>query len=475
MVAPRKAPTLGAELLGRRSECAQLDQLLHDVHAGQSRVLVVRGEAGIGKTALVDYLVAKAVGFRVARAAGVESEMEFAFAGLHQLCAPMLDRLGSLPAAQGDALRTALGLGTGDAPDRFLVGLGVLGLLSEIAEERPLVCVIDDAQWLDRASAQIIAFVARRLLADPVGLVLSVREPSREDEFAELPSRVVEGLADDDARLLLDTVIPGRLDEPVRNRIVAETHGNPLALLELPADLTSAELAGGFALPDARPVASRIEQSFRRRVQSLPPDTQQLLLTAAAETLGDVALLWRAAGQLGIGADAAAPAVAAGLVELGTRARFRHPLVRSAVYRAADLRDRQVIHRALADATDPHVDPDRRAWHRAHAAVAPDEAVANELEQSADRARGRGGVAAAAAFLQRATELTPDPARRGARALAAAEAKLDAAAPGSASELLEMAELCPLNAIQRARLARLRAQILFARRRGSDAPSLLLD
>jgi DNA-binding CsgD family transcriptional regulator len=308
-----------------------------------------------------------------------------------------------------------------------------------------------------------------------MALVFAVREPGEESELGNLPVMVVGGLNDSDARALLDSVVPVRLDEQVRDRIVAETRGNPLALLELPLGLTAAELAGGFGRPDARPLASVIEQSFLRRVQSLPLDTQRLLLAAAAEPVGDVPLLWRAAERLGIGEGAAAPAEAAGLIEFGVRVRFRHPLVRSGTYRAATSPQRQEIHRALAEATDPQTDPDRRAWHRAQAAVGPDETVAGELERSADRAQGRGGIAAAAAFLERASELTPDPARRGARALAAAQAKFEAGAPDSAYELLAAAEISPLDELQRARLARLRAQIVFARRRGSDAPPLLLD
>jgi len=438
-------------------------------------VLVLRGEAGIGKTALLEYLVERASGCRIARAAGVESEMELAFAGLHQLCAPMLDRLERLPGPQRDALGTAFGLSTGEPPDRFLVGLAVLSLLAEVAEEEPLICVVDDAQWLDQVSAQTLMFVARRLLAERVAVVFAVRERSDEDELAGLPELVLDGLSDGDARALLDSVIRGPVDERVRDRIVAETRGNPLALLELPRGLTPAELAGGFGLPDTMPLASRIEQGFRQRLQPLPLETRRFLVTAAAEPVGDASLLWRAAERLGIGADAAAAAEATRLIEIGTRVRFRHPLVRSAVYRSASFRERQDVHRALAEVTDPESDPDRRAWHRAHATLAPDEDVAVELERSAGRAQARGGVGAAAAFFERATELTPDPARRGARALAAAQAKFEAAAPDAAYELLATAEVCPLDALQRARLERLRAQLTFARRRGSDAPRLLLD
>ena len=369
------------------------------MRSGQSRVLVLRGEAGIGKTALLEYVVERAAGWRIARASGVESEMELPFAGLHQLCAPMLDGLDRLPGPQQDALRVAFGLQEGATPDHFFVALAVLSLLAEAAEARPLVCLVDDAQWLDRGSAQALAFVARRLLAERIAMVFAVREPDPADVLAGLPELVVKGIADGDARALLASALPGMLDERIRDRIVGETHGNPLALMELPRGLTPAELAGGFGLPDRDPLPGRIERSFRRRFESLPPDSRRLLLTAAAEPIGDVTLLWRAAERLGIAPDAAAPAEAAELITLGARVRFRHPLVRSAVYRAAPVRERQEVHRALAEATDPEADPDRRAWHRAHAAAALDEAVAAELERSAERARRRGGVAAAAAFL----------------------------------------------------------------------------
>ena len=387
----------------------------------------------------------------------------------------MLDRLEHLPSPQRDALSTAFGLSAGPPPDRFLVGLAVLSLLADAAEEQPLVCIVDDAQWLDRVSAQTLAFVARRLLAERVGLVFALRESGDEHVLEGLPELVIEGLAADDARLLLDATIPGPLDERVKARILGEAGGNPLALIELPRGLTPAELAGGFGLPDARPLASRIEHTFLQRVQTLPRDTQLLLLTAAAEPLGDLGLLWRAAELLGIGGTAGRPAEAAGLIELGLRVRFPHPLVRSAVYRASDPSDRRDVHRALADSTDPVVDPDRRAWHRAHATATPDEAVAAEMARSADRAQGRGGLAAAAAFLQRAAELTPDPAMRVERSLAAAQAKLDVADVASASDLLAAAELGPLDELQRARLERLRAEIAFTSRRGRDAPPLLLE
>lgn len=446
-------------LRGRRSECEALDRQLERIALGQSSVQVLRGEAGVGKTALLEYVAERASGYRVVRAVGVQSEMELAFAGLHQLCAAMLDRVDGLPGPQREALRLAFGLDDGRTPDPFVVALAVLSLLSDAAEATPLVCLIDDAQWLDRASAQALAFVARRLLAERIAMVFAVRESSDAPELAGLPEQVVVGLADSDARLLLASGVPGRLDERVRDRIVAETRGNPLALLELPRGMTPAELAGGFGLPDAGPLTGHLEHTFVGRVRSLPSDSIQLLLIAAAEPLGDVTLLWRAAEQLGIGPEAAEPAEAAGLVELGARVRFRHPLVRSAAYRAGSTGDRQRAHRALAGATDADADPDRRAWHRAHATTGLDEAVAAELERSAAGAQRRGGAAAAAAFLQRAAELTPDPARRGVRAIAAAEAKLEAAAPHAASALLATADLCPLDDYQRARAQRLRACI----------------
>ena len=464
-----------AGLLDRGRERDVLDRLIAETRAGQSRVLVLRGEAGIGKTALLGYLSDAAEGCRIARAAGVESEMELAFAGLHTLCAPMLGRLGHLPIPQRDALNTAFGMSAGPPPDRFLVGLAVLSLLADAAEEQPLVCIIDDAQWLDRVSVQTLAFVARRLLAERVGLVFALRESGGEHELQGLPELLIEGLAAEDARRLLDATIPGPLDAPVRHRILGEADGNPLALLELTRGGRPLAVAGGFGLPVEVPLSSRIEQGFVRQLEPLPAETQRLLLLAAAEPLGDVPLLWRAAELLHIGREAAGAAEAAGLVEIGARVRFRHPLVRSATYRAAPAPERREVHRALADATDARLDPDRRAWHRARAADGPDETVAGELERSADRAQDRGGLSAAAAFLQRAAELTPDPAMRVKRSLAAAQAKLDVADAVSASDLLAAAELGPVDELQRARLERLRAQIAFTSQRGRDAPPLLLE
>jgi DNA-binding CsgD family transcriptional regulator len=398
--------------------------------------------------------------------------MELPFAGLHALCAPMLGALPGLPGPQRAALSTAFGLDAGPAPDRFMVGLAVLSLLAEVAEEAPLLCIVDDAQWLDRVSAQTLAFVARRLLAERVGLVLGVRADGEDHAFAGLPELVVEGIAAPDAGALLDATVPGPLDGRVRERILAEAAGNPLALLELPRDHS---LAGGFGLPASMPLLSRLEQGFARQLEPLPDDTRRLLALAAAEPVGDVTLLLRAAGLLGIGPEAAGPAERAGLIDIGARVRFRHPLVRSAAYRAASVPVRRTVHGVLAEATDPGFDPDRRAWHRAHAAAGVDEAVADELERSAGRAQSRGGIAAAAAFLARATELSPDPAGRGRRALAAAQAKFESGEPQAAEQLLAVAEACELDADQRARLAHLRAQFAFVLTRATGGPGLLVE
>ena len=460
------AAAVAPGFLGRTSEREVLDRLLATVSGGQSAVLVIRGEAGIGKSALLRYAARAASDFRVAQVTGAEAEMELPFAGIHQLCAPLLDRLDALPQPQQDALNVALGLAAGPVPDRFLVGLAVLGLLSAVAEERPLLCVVDDAQWLDAASGLTLGFVARRLQAESVAIVAAVREPNPRHDFDGVPELLVRGLTDEDARALLMSALRSPLDDRVRDRIVAETRGNPLALLDLPGSM-----AGGFEVL-ATDLPRQLEDHYLQRAGELPEATQRLLLLAAAEPMGDAALVWRAARILGIERSAVAPAEDAELVEIRAQVRFRHPLVRSAAYRAAAAPERRAAHQALAEAID---DPDRRAWHRAHAVVGVDETVADELERSADRAQARGGAAAAAAFLARAAELTPDPAESGRRALAAAHAKFDAAASDVALDLLATAERAPLDELQRARLERLRAAIAFARRRGSDAPALLLD
>jgi DNA-binding CsgD family transcriptional regulator len=460
-------------LIGRDAERGALDRLLEDVRRGASRALVVRGEAGMGKTALLEYVAGRASDCRVVSVAGAEAEMEFGFAALHQLCGPLLDHVDAVPAPQRKALHVTFGMGAGPVPDRLLVGLAVLSLLAEVAAERPLVCLIDDQQWLDKASAQVLAFVARRLGTESVGLVFGARTPSA--ELTGLAELVVGGLADDDALVLLRSVLTGPVDERVRDRIVAETGGNPLALLELPRGLTAAELAVGFGMAGAAALPGGVEESFRRRAEALPPEARRLLLVAAAEPLGDPALMWRAAVLLGIGAAAARPAADAGLAEYGARVRFRHPLVRSAAYRAAAVRDRQQVHGALAEATDRETDPDRRAWHLGQAALGPDEGVASELERSAGRAQARGGLAAGAAFLDRAATLTPDPAQRAGRALAAAQASHHAGAPDRAIVLLDLAEAGLYDAAQQAQVAVLRAQLSFTMTRGGDSVSLLLN
>jgi DNA-binding CsgD family transcriptional regulator len=463
----------GAQLIGREREREALDRLLNGVRGGRGGVLVADGEAGVGKTALLEYAVEVAREFRIARTSGVEGEMEFPFAAVQQLCSPFLDFWDRLPQPQHEALGVAFGLITGPAPNPFLVGLAVLGLLSEAAEERPLLAVVDDAHWLDHASARALAFVARRLLAEKIALVFAAREPG--DLLAGLPELHVLSLGHRDARTLLESALPARLDEHVLERIVAETRGNPLALLELPRGLSPTQLAGGFGVPATVPLSASIEESFTRRLAHLSGDARCLLLVAAADPVGDPALVWRAAQQLGIPESVAETIEAEGLLELGARVAFRHPLVRSAVYRAAGLKERRAVHRALADATDPEIDPDRRAWHRAQAASMPDEDVAAELERSAGRAQARGGLAAVAAFLERAAALTPDPTHHAQRLLVAAGAQRDAGDLEAALGLLGDVEAELLDELGRARVDLLRAQIALEQRRGDDAGRLFLS
>lgn len=461
---------------GRASECETLDRVVDGVRVHRSQVLVLRGESGIGKTTLLDYLETRASGSRILRVAGIESEMELDYAGLHQLCAPMLGRLSDLPDAQHEALSIAFGASTGAGPDRFRVSVAVLNLLAHFAEKQPVVCLIDDAQWLDRTSALVLSFVAHRLLAEAVALVFAVREPSDPSALSGLPTLEVQGLGAADARALFDAAIPWRIDERVKERIAAECRGNPLALLEVGRAHALARLGGGYAATDAAPAVSRIERSFREQVRTLPDETRRLLRMAAAEPLGDLALLWRAAARLGIPDDAVDPAEAAGLIELrGGRVYFRHPLLRAALHSLGTVAERRGMHAALADATDPAVDPDRRVWHRALAALEVSEELASDLEASASRAHARGGLVAEAAFLERAALSTPDAVQRAGRLLAAAAASYEAGMFDAAHELLVRADGEPLDELQRTRVARLRARIVFARRRGGDAPPLLLD
>ncbi len=470
---PTRTQPPGAQLLGRQRERAVLAGLLDGARAGEGGVLVVHGEPGVGKTALLEWMVEEGRQLRVLRADGVEGEMELPFAALQQLCSPILDRSEGLPDPQREALNVAFGLSAGPAPNPFLVGLAALGLLSEASEQRPLLCVVDDSQWLDRASARALAFVARRLLAENIAFAFTAREVG--DALAGLPELRVEPLGHRDARTLLESVLPARLDEDVLDRIVLETHGNPLALLELPRGLTPIELAGGFGLPAAAPLSASIEESFTRRLARLPDDARRLLLIAAADPTGDPAVVWRAARELEIPESIAETVEAEDLLELGVRMVFRHPLVRSAIYRAAEPGERRAVHRALADATDPRIDPDRRAWHRAQAASMPDEDLAEELERSAGRAQARGGLAAVAAFLERAAALTPEPAQRAQRLLAAAAAKRDAGALEAALGLLGGVEDGLLDELGRARADLLRGQIALEQRRGGDAGRLFLS
>lgn len=458
-------------LIGRRTECHTLDLLVRAIRSGQSRVLVIHGEAGMGKTALLDYLSGHASGCRVVRVAGSEPEMGLAFAGLHQLCAPMLNHLEALAEPQRDALLTAFGMRAG-SPDQFLIGLAVLGLLSEAAGRQPVVCLVDDYQWLDRPSARTLGFVARRL-ADSTALVFAARVPG--PELARLPQLPVTGLREVDACALLESVLVGTLDSRVKELIIAETHGNPLALLELPRGRTPEQLPGGFWLPGSAPLADRIEENFRRQLDALPGPSRRLLQVAAAEPSGDQLLIRRAAARLGIAAEAADPVTATRLVRFGARVRFRHPLARLAAYHSASPEERRRVHAALADVSDSVSDPDRLAWHRAAAIREPDEDVAAELERLAGRAGVRGGLPAAAAFLERAAQLTPDLPRRGTRAVAAAEAKHQAGAPDAAATLLATTEIKPQDEPTRARLNLLRGRMAFRAGRSGESLPLLLD
>ncbi|MGR0221745.1 AAA family ATPase [Agromyces sp. ZXT2-6] len=461
-------------LLDRSRERTRLDEFLADASSGHGTVLVVRGEAGVGKTALLRYCADRATELQVRRTAGVQSEMQLPFASLHQLCRPLLDRVDTLPRPQQTAMRIALGLIEGDSPDPFLVSLAALGLLSEAAAQQPMLCLIDDAQWLDNASGQALAFVARRLLADSVAMLFAVREPAVNRELDGLPDLWLGGLAEPHARALLQTVIPGQLDSQVRERLLAETRGNPLALLELPRRLSSTQLPGAFVLRDGRDLPERIEEAFLTSLAALPPEARLLLLLAAAEPTDDPMLLWHAAGQLGIGAEAAEATEREGLLAIDNGVRFRHPLVRSAVYRAASPHDRRLVHLALAESSDAEADADRRAWHLAAATIGPDESIALELERSAGRARARGGLSAAAAFLTRSVVLTNDPTKRAERALAAVQASVHAGEFESALKVLPMAYTSAIDELQRARADLLRAQIVSASGALDEASSLLL-
>ena len=429
MVAP------AAMFWGRSAERSRLDDELSRVRSGASAALVVRGEAGIGKTTLLEYLARQAAGCRISQVAGVESEIDLPFAALHQLLAPMLDAVDLLPEPQAQALRITLGQASGTPPDRFLIGLAVLGLLAEAATTTPLVCLIDDAQWLDEATAQVLAFVARRLAAESTLMVFAIREPAPDHVLAGLPALHVAGLADEDAKALLLASNPGHLDSQILDRIVAETRGNPLALLEL-SRTGKAELLGGFAIPAV--ATSDLQDRYVRRIRALPEPTRLLLLLAAADPTGDAILFWRAVQHLGLRPDAAAPAEQEHLLEVAARVHFRHPLVRSAAYAAGNAEERRRVHAALAAVQD--VDSERRVWHLAAATSGPDADLAEALLDAARTAEARGGMAATAALLQRSAELTTEPGLRADRTLAAAQAHLDAGAFETALTLLPLAE-----------------------------------
>jgi DNA-binding CsgD family transcriptional regulator len=462
------------DLRGRSRERDALDSALGGVRSGESRVLVLRGEAGIGKTSLLRYVAHGASGCRVLELSGVESELEMPFAGLHQLCGPLLRELKTVPAHQEEALRVALGLTAGRPPDRFVVGLAALSVMADVAARQPLVVLVDDAQWLDEPSCLVLGVVARRLVAESVLLVLAVRETGENHLFPGLPELALEGLGPDDARALLVDATPGPLDERVRERLVAETRGNPLALLELVRGMTEAELGGGFARPAAALSSGLLADRYLARVRALPAPTQRLLTIAASDATGDPTLLWRAAQTVGLSHDTAEPARVEQLLEIGSGVRFRHPLMRAAAYAAGSAEDRRAAHQALADATDPEADPDRRVWHLAAAAPGPDESVAAELERAAERAQARAGVAGAAAFLQRSVALTEEPARRAERALAAAHAYLHAGAFEAGLGVLAEAEADAVDDLQRARIEQLRAEINRSAISGREAPLLLM-
>ncbi|MDA0158865.1 AAA family ATPase [Solirubrobacter ginsenosidimutans] len=464
----------GLGFVGRTRERERLDATLAPTRDGHSAVLVIRGEPGIGKTALLRYAARQASGLRTIEVEGVQAEMELAFAGIHRLCLPLLDKLETLAPPQQNAIEVALGVAAGDPPDRFLVAVAVLNLLCTTADTRPILCLVDDAQWLDAASVQTFGFVARRLAAEPVAMVFTLREPITTTALHGLPDLQLHGLQEPDARALLSRAVPGRLDDRVRDRIIAETGGNPLGLMELSQRMSPSERAAGFAPPAASDLPSRLEERYLRRVAELPETARRLILLAAAEPLGEAALLWRAAERLSIAPDALAPATEAGLLEIQERIRFSHPLVRSAVYRAASPEELRTAHEALAEASDSELDADRRAWHLALAAAGPDEGVAAALEHSAGRAQGRGGLAAAAALLERATVLTPDPALQAGRALAAAGVSLQAGAFDATQRLLVMAETGPLDPFQRALVGFLRGNIAVASVRDSGAAATVM-
>ena len=461
-------------LVDRAAECEVLDRLLDGAHTGSSGVLLLRGEPGIGKTSLLDYAIEAASDMRVLNVGGVQAEFDLPFAALQLLLTPISDRIEELPKPQRHALDAAVGRGAGAPSDRFLVGLAVLTLLSNAADEKPLVCAVDDVEWLDDASAEVLAFVARRLESEPLVLLLTCGDPAGGGlRFNKLPELEVNGLSEADSRELLSRAAGSGLGDEVRDRLVGELEGNPLALLELARELTAAQLSGSSPLPDALPLSARLEETLLRGVRALPSETQSLLLLVAAERSGEPDLLWRAADQLGISQSALGPAES--VLRTGTQIAFRHGLVRAAVYASATEGLRRDAHLALAGAMDPVLDRHRAAWHSARASVGADESIAAELQASAETAMDRGGYPAAGAFLELSAQHTPKASRRATRRLDAVQAQLSAGALDKASTLLTQASADELNELQRAHARRLRASLAFARGENGHTWKLLLE
>ncbi|MET0700347.1 MAG: AAA family ATPase [Mycobacterium sp.] len=466
-------PLAGA-LIGRQGEQRLLGELVDGVRHGRSGVVVVRGEPGIGKTALLGDVATRHRDFRVIRINGAETEMELAYSGVQQLCDPLMEFSSRIPSPQRTALEVALGLRSGPVPDRLLVGLAVLTLVSEAGNDHAMMCLIDDAQWVDDASLKVLAIVARRLVADRVAMIFAARDREGAQVLPGFPELRLDGLSATEARNLLNDVFPGQIDERVRETVITEAGGSPLALLELHRALTPEELAGGYGLTTASSRLARIEQTYGRQIRELPSATRLLLLIAAAEPAGRPAWLWAAADLLGVGIATAAPAEGVKLVTANGGISFRHPLIRSVVYQHASLPDRRRVHAALASAIGDDDAREHRAWHRAQAAAAPDEDVAAELEYCAARAGARGGSAAAATFLATAASLTPEARHRTQRALSAAAAKLDAGAQEAAGQLLAMALQAPPDEFADARIELLRTQLALSTTPITDAPQLLL-
>ena len=462
-------------ILGRSAERSRLTEMLLSAHAGRGTSLVIQGEAGIGKSALLDDLAANAVDTWVCRVAGVESEMELPFASLQQLCGPTLSHVADLSVLHRSTLEKVFGLTTGSPPDRFSVGMALLDLVAVVTQSQTMLWLVDDAQWLDQASRRTIGFACRRLRGERLAAFVALRDTPGGRDLAGLPQMRLEGLTRQDAGRLFDSVVPGPTDPLVRDRIIAETRGNPLALLELPRTWTAAELVEGFSEPEREPVDFQLERAFAKRLGNLPGETRILLTLAAAEPKGDPAILWSAADEMGLDWRAAGAAEAEGLIDFNQRVHFRHPLVRATAYRTAPLPERLAVHAALAAVTDPVHDADRRAWHRASSTVAYDEDIALELEQSAERAKSRGGILAAAALLERAARLTPDPFLLAERTMAAARAQRAAGSLESALRLLDTLTPEPPSELRSAQVERLRGKIAFDQKRESEAAELLLS